>query len=100
MGRDILQHHDSVIHDHSDGDRQSRHRNDIQRVPSGEQIDQRAQQRDRDRKDDDERGSPSSQKDEDNEHDDEESDYDSLLEGIDRVENLRRVIDDLRDLDV
>ncbi len=70
VGGDILQHHDGVVHHHTDGDGQCRQRHDVQRVAGGIEIDERGNERDGDGEGDDDRGAPATQ--EEQHHDDHE----------------------------
>ena len=80
MCRDVLQHHDGVVHDHTDGDRESRHRHDVEGVACSPQIHQRCKEGDRNRKHDDEGRTPSSEEEVNDEHHDEEGHEDGLLQ--------------------
>ena len=93
MGGDVLKNHDRIIHNHTDRYGERGHRNDVQGVAGGKKIDQRAQERDRDRKDDYEGGPPSSQEDEHDKHHDKQGDEDCLLEGVDGVDDVVGTVD-------
>ena len=98
--RDILQYHDSIVDDHTDGDGERGERYDVQRVPRDEEVDERGDERYRDREDDDEGSTPAPEEEEDDEHHDHEGDDDGLLERIDRIDDEARGIDEVADLDV
>ena len=98
--RDILQYHDSVVDDHTDGDGERGERYDVQRVPRDEEVDERGDKRYRDREDDDEGRTPAPEEEEDDEHHDHEGDDDGLLERIDRIDDKARGIDEVADLNV
>ena len=96
----VLQYHYGVVNHHTDGDRKRGHGYDVQGVSGRKKIDQRAQQRDRDGKYDDESRPPSSQEHEDDQHDDQEGDEYGLLERVDRIEDFRGIVHDLGYLDI
>jgi len=93
MGRDILQHHDGVVDDHTDGDRERRERNDVQRRSRGEEIDERTDQRDGDRHADDERRPPASEEDHHHQHHEDKGVHDGLRERPDGVGDLLRAFE-------
>ena len=98
--RHVLQDDDGVVHHHAYGYGQGGHRDDIQRIAGGEQVDQGRQEGDRDGQDDDEGAPPPAQEHVHHEHHHEEGDQDGLLQGVDRVQDVVGGVHDRRDLDV
>ncbi len=100
VGGDVLEHHDGVVDDHTDGDGERRERDDVERRPCGEQVDERTDQRHGDGHADDERGAPTSEEDHDDEHHEDEGVHDRFGQRTDGVGDLlRRLVDELH-LDV
>ncbi len=100
VSRDVLQHHNGIIHHHTDRDGQGGHRDDVQGVARGVKVNQGSKQRYRDRKHDDERRPPSSKEYIDDKHYHQKGDDDRLFQRVEGVENVRRAIDHSRDLHI
>ena len=94
MAGDVLEHHNRIVHDHTDGNRKRRHRYDVEGVAGCKQIDERSQERNRNRKHDDESGPPSSEEEVHHEHNHQKRDDDGLDEGVDGVDDVLRTVDD------
>ncbi len=98
--RHVLEHHDGVVHHHTDGDGQCRQRDDVQRVAGGVEVDEGGNQRNRDGDDDNHRGSPAPQEYEDHYHHEEQGVEHGLFERGDGVANIVGGIDYDSELDV
>ena len=100
MCRDVFEHHDGVVHHHTDCDRKRRERDDVQCRARSEQVYECRHQRYRDGQADDECRPPTSQ--ERHHYDDHE--YEGQQHGfgqrVDTVLNLIGTVHDLLDLDV
>ena len=97
---DVLQHHDGIVHHHTDGHRQGGQRDDVERTVGEHQVDEGHDQGDRDGDADDQRGAPLAQEEEHDQHHEEEGVQDGFFQGTDGVlDFFRRVVDHL-DLDV
>ena len=96
----VFEHHDSVVHDHTDSDTQRTERYDVKRVSGDKQVTERSYQRNRNGNDDDNRRTPPSQEHQNDEHDDDESDEHRLHEAVDRIFDVGGGIDDDAEFDV
>ena len=96
----VLQHHDGVVHHHTDGHRQGGQRNDVERTVGEHQVDEGHNQGNRDGDADDQRSAPLAQEEEHDQHHEEEGVQDGFFQGTDGVLDLfRRVVNHL-DLNV
>ena len=100
MRRDVLKHHNGIVDHHTDGYGQGGHRDNVQCVACSPEIHERCKERDRDRKDDDECGPPSSEEEINHEHHYEEGHQNGLLQGIESIENVVRAVHYSSDGDV
>ena len=98
--RYILQHHDRIIHHHTDGYRQRTERDDIKTRIGYCQINERDNQRNRNRDTDDDGCTPAAQEEEHDEDDEDECVQHRLFQRIDRVLNRLRQVVDLLDLNI
>ena len=89
MSRDVLQHHNGIVHHHTNRDGQGRHRNDVQCVARGVKVDQRTQKGDRDGKHDDERRPPAAKEYVNHEHDHKKGYEYRLFQRVKGVQNVR-----------
>ena len=92
MCRDVLENHDRVVHNHTDRNGERGHRHNVQGVSCSPKIHQGRKKRHRNREHDDECRSPSSEEEVNHEHHDKEGHEDSLLKGIQSVENVVRAV--------
>ena len=61
VGGHVFEHHNGVVHHHTDGDRQCGERHNVERIAGGKQVDKRSNQRDRNGDGNDDGGTPASQ---------------------------------------
>ena len=94
---DVLDHDDRVVDDAADRDRERAEGEDVERVAERLDADERDQhaRRDRDRRD--ERRAHRQQEDEDHEHGEEEAEQALLGERLDRLLDVRRLVEDDRE---
>ena len=96
----VLQDHDGIVHHHTNGNGQSRHRDDIQRITRCQQVQQRSQQGDRDTQHHDEGTPPAAQEDIHHQHYHQEGNHNGFLQGIDGVNDVVRRIHDRHEGDI
>ena len=96
----VLQHHNGVVHHHTDRNGQGRHRYDVQCVACRVKVDQRPEQCNRDGQHDDERRPPAAKEYVDHEHDHQKGDDDRLLQGVKGVQDVRGAVHHSRYLDI
>ena len=89
----VLQHHNGIVHHHTDRNGQGRHRYDVQCVACRVKVDQRPEQCNRDGQHDDERRPPAAKEYVDHEHDHQKGDDNRLLQGVKGVQDVRGAID-------
>ena len=94
VGSHVLQNHDSIVHHHTDGNGQSRHRYDIQRITRRQQVHQRSQQGNRDTQHHNEGTSPAAQEDIHHQHHHQEGNQNGFLQGVDGVDDMVRRVHD------
>ena len=94
---DVLDHHDRVVDDSSDGHGERAEGEDVEGVAADEQADQRDQQRQRDRDGRDQCGSHRAEEDQDHQHGHDQAD--PALEGevLDRLLNVGGLLEDQRE---
>ncbi len=98
--RHVLEHHDGVVHHHTDGYRQGRERHDVQRVARGVEIYERGDERYRYCDGDDERGAPASEEGEHHYNHEEQGVHHRLDQRVDGVADVVRRVGDYAELDV
>ena len=88
VGSNVLQHHNSIVHHHTDGNRKTGQRNHIQRSIGDSQIDERGHQRNGNGNGNHEGGTPTSEEEEYHDNYEQESIEHGLNQTADRVLNV------------
>ena len=97
---DILQHHNSVIHHHTNRDRNRRHRDNVERRVGHQEVYQRREHRDRDGEHNDKHRTPAAEHQHNHEHNHDEGDEDGIDQRLSRIHNVVRHIDIWLDSDI
>ena len=100
MARYILQHHNSIIHHHTDSDSERTERDDIQRGVRHTEVYERHDEGNRNGYTDDDGSTPFTKEEEHDEHDEEERVKHRLFEGVDGVLDILRGVVYLLYLDI
>ncbi len=100
MGRDVLQYHYGIVHDHTYRYGKCRHRYNVQGIARSEQIYQGSEKRYRNGQNDDERRPPPSEEEEDDETYHYEGDDDCLKKRLERIDDVSGAVDYDADLHI
>ena len=100
MGRNVLKHHDRIIHNHTNSNRERTEGDNIQRISRNKQVDEGGNKRNWNRQDNDKCSLPATKEDKHNEHHDEEGDEDCLLKVTYRTNDEVRGINEVAHLHV
>ncbi len=93
MGRHVFEHHNRIIHHHTDSNGERRKGDDINRIPTDGQVNERGNQRKRDGNTDNQRCTPASQEEEHDDYHEEQCIHDSFRQTIDGVKDVVGSID-------
>ena len=100
MCRNILKHHNRIIYNHTNSDRERTEGDNIQRIPRNKQVDEGGNKRNWDRQDNDKCSLPATKEDKHNKHHDKEGDEDCLLKVTYRANDEVRGINEVAHLHV
>ena len=94
MRSDVLEYHDGIVNDHTDGERECRERYDVERRARSKEVDEGTYQRDWDGQAYDKRRTPTAQEEHNHEDYEDKGEHNGLGERVDRIVNLARGLED------
>ena len=100
MGRYVFKYHNRIIHHHTDSDRKRRKRDDINRISTNSQVNERGNQRKRNGDTDNQCCTPTSQEKEHDDDNEEQGINNGFRQTVDGVQNVVGSIDNDTDLHV